>query len=111
MQINDIIFVITLLIPMVLFWWHVIYRWIFLPWRRPDFIMRHWEFWFEKDMVAYSKLVGTRYRFEVSRYGVYKGSLRRVKDSTHFEAGTLEWEVQDAYKKHLDKKFEEIVLE
>lgn len=110
MSLGDIIFMATLAIPIVFLFWPFIYRFIFLPWRPADFHHRHWEYWFEKDMVAYSKLAGIRFRFEVSRYGYYKDSLRRVKDRHYFEPGIIEPEVQIAYKQHVDSKFEEIIL-
>lgn len=111
MQINDIIFMLTMLLLVLMFFWEHIYRGLFLPWRSADFKDRHWEYWFEKDMVAYSQLAGIRYKFEVARYGHYKNALRRVKDSTSFEPGILEPQVQIAYNKHVENKFEEIVLD
>lgn len=105
---------ITLLVPLFSILFNNVGHYIFIPWRKPDFKHRHWEYWFESDMVAYSRLARERFKFELHRPDQLTGqlySLRRVKNNTSFDPGFLEYEVCIAYKQHIESKFEEIVLD
>lgn len=113
MNLSDII--LTVFIPLLFLLWPRIYRFIFLPWRQPDFKYRHYEYWFERNMVAYSHLTGYKFRFEEAYYdlpgNVKARALRKILSKNYYESGILDIAVQQAYKRHIDKTFEEIVLD
>lgn len=96
-----------------------IYRFVFLPRRKPDYKCRLYEYWFD-EMICYAPLVR-----KTSKKRLYeiKGKLYRMQ-TKHIDRGEepvygvgwwegsmpVEPQVQQAYDKHLETKFEEIVL-
>lgn len=85
------------------------YRWLFFPRREPDFEHRLWIYWFD-EKVAYGKLVSGKKKMELIEDA--KGNLNYKQHylETLFGDGELPLEVQRAYKMHVYKKFEEVIL-
>ncbi len=111
MDSNQIFILLFVLVAITIFRWNKIYRFIRLPHREPDFKHRHFEYWFD-EMIGYSELAGIRFKFEIDKQNFHgKDLLRAIKDSHYYESGALDMEVQIAYRYHIHKKFEEIVLE
>lgn len=100
-----------LIVPVAIFGWGPFYRWAFFPKRAPDFEHRLYIYWFD-EKVAYSKLSSKKKLKFFERNGIlYEDFGKNVKYTQLFNiTGILERDVQEAYKQHISKKFEEIVL-
>ena len=87
------------------------HRWAFYPSREPDFEHRLYVYWFD-EMIAYGKLTTKkRLKFYESGGYLFEDLGSNQKFAALFNQTTmLPMEVQEAYKQHLHKKFEEIVL-
>jgi hypothetical protein len=88
-----------------------IYRYTFLPWREPDFIHRHWAYWFDEKW-AFSSLAMKRRKILTDKKSVCRCAMSSI--SKHLQCGQeydLDLDVMIAYQQHLHKKFEEIVLD
>lgn len=88
------------------------HRWAFYPKRDPDFEHRLYVYWFD-EKVAYSKLASKKRLKFYDKDGVlYEDFGSNEKYTALFDiSGKLDIEVQIAYRYHIHKKFEEIVLE
>jgi len=88
------------------------HRWAFYPSRAPDFEHRLYVYWFD-EKVAYSKLA-TKKRMKLMEidgvlYEHFDNKTLRLMEL--FDGPpALDMEVQLAYRYHIHKKFEEIVL-
>lgn len=91
--------------------WPHFYRWAFFPKRAPDFEHRLYVYWFD-EKVAYSKLASKKKLKFLEKNGIlYEDFGNNTKYTQLFNiTGKLEPDVQEAYKQHVLKKFEEIVL-
>lgn len=105
-------FLIILVIATIFAGWPMFYRWAFFPKRVPDFEHRLYVYWFE-EKVAYSKLASKKkIKFYDKNGIIYEDFGSNEKYTALFDiSGKLEIEVQIAYRYHIHKKFEEIVLE
>lgn len=106
----EILLLLSILI--VGFGWPSFYRWAFFPKREPDFEHRTYVYWFD-EKVAYSGLASNRKLRFFEKDGVlYEDFGTNTRYTQLFNiTGRLSLEVQEAYKQHTLKKFEEIVLE
>lgn len=105
----EILPVVILLI--IVFGWGRFYRWAFFPKRDPDFEHRVYVYWFD-EKVAYSGLASNKKLRFFEKDGIlYEdfGTSTRYTELFNI-TGRLPIEVQEAYKQHVLKKFEEIVL-
>lgn len=105
-------FLIIFIIASIFAGWPKFYRWAFFPKREPDFEHRLYVYWFD-EKVAYSKLASKKKMKLYERDGLlFEDFGSNEKYTALFNiTGKLDYEVQIAYKNHVTKKFEEIVLE
>ena len=82
------------------------YRWAFFPKRKPDFQHGLYVYWFD-EKIAYSELL---YKKKLKLYEVEGILCQKGPTGTHYPFTGFESSVQLAYKQHMHKKFEEIVL-
>lgn len=90
-----------------------LYRWAFFPKRKPDFEHRLYVYWFD-EKIAYSRL-GNQTRMKLMDIDgiLYEHFDNKALILLELFRGppALDIEVQIAYRYHIHKKFEEIILE
>ncbi len=104
-------FLIIFIVASVIAGWPKFYRWAFFPKRDPDFEHRLYVYWFD-EKVAYSKLANKKKKrfYEIDNVLCESYHYNVANKDKKFSTGILPKEVQVAYRDHVNKKFEEIVL-
>ena len=115
-QIMDVLMIILQIVGPLLGIFIVFHRpileWLLLPHREPDFEHRLWQYWFD-EKIAYGKLVRRKRVFKLQLINglLFEDHGANNKFMEMFGGPPcLDMEVQQAYKLHVYKKFEEVVL-
>lgn len=94
--------------------WKDIYRHFNVPSRRHDFELGHYKYWFDEG-IAYSELASSKKKIKFMDVNgvlvVDLGSNNKWVDMFDLNERKLSHPIQVAYKQHLQKIFEEVVLD
>lgn len=94
-------------------WWNKAYGFVRCPRRQPDFQHTLYDYWFD-EKIAWSKIADKKIMkfYEWADGRLYEDHGRNAKYFDLIDADySLPQEVQDAYRYHIHKKFEEICLD